>query len=193
MSRTRTTTTTTERIRAALRQRRFPRRLRIAAVDPPDGLGELVEALRRASDRPDDAGRPESPGRLDEPAGGTPLDDRTLADLATALWRARRRMVVPGTDEPRPDQRHAFRHVQSTWDVLAGAEVTVQDHDGSRFESGLALDVLAFQPTPGLAGEQVVETVRPSVYVRGRAIQRGQVIVGTPEESSEEGSEGSEP
>jgi hypothetical protein len=166
-----------ERARAALRQQRFPRVLRIAPVDPPEGLDDLVEALRRTRERPD------------EPAGGTALDDRTLADLATALWRARRRMVVPGTDDPRPDQRQAFRHVQSTWDVLAGAEVTVQDHDGSPFESGLALDVLAFQPTPGLAGEQVVETVRPSVYVRGRTVQRGQVIVGTPEEGPEKGSE----
>jgi hypothetical protein len=169
-----------ERVRAALRQRRFPRVLRIAVVDPPEGLDDLVEALRRTSERLAEPA---------EPADGTSLDDRTLADLATALWRARRRMVVPGTDDPRPDQRQAFRHVQSTWDVLAGAEVTVQDHDGSRFESGLALDVLAFQPTPGLAGEQVVETVRPSVYVRGRPIQRGQVIVGTSEESAEKGTE----
>jgi hypothetical protein len=186
------TGTTTERVRAALRQRRFPRWMRITAVDLPDRVDDLVEALRRAGERPDRSDGPERPA---EAADGTSFDDRTLADLVTALWRTRRRMVVPGTDEPRPDQRQAFRHVQSTWDVLAGAEVTIQDHDGGRFESGLALDVLAFQPTRGLAAEQVVETVRPSVYVRGRAIQRGQVIVGTPQDGpeSENESEGSEP
>ena len=172
-------------VAAAVRQRRFPRPLRIGAADLPDGIDALVDAVRALGEAaptgataagPDDGVAGD--GAADD---GDVLDDRSLAGLATALWRTRRRMLQPGTDEPLPELRHAFRHLQSTWQTLAAAGVTIQDHDGTPFESGLALEVLTFQPTAGLRAEQVVETVRPSVYVRTRTIQLGQVIVGTPD------------
>jgi hypothetical protein len=175
------TRTTGRSLRGAVRQWRFPRALRIAAAAPPAGLDQLVETVRTLVETP--GGR--SNGR--DPGPGEPvLDDRAVANLATGLWRARRRMLEPGSDQPRPEVRKEFRHVQATWDVLADAGIKVQDHDGDRFVPGLALDVLVFQPTAGLEHEEVVETIRPSVYVRGRSIQLGQVIVGTP---GEEGGE----
>jgi hypothetical protein len=41
--------------------------------------------------------------------------------------------------------------------------------------------VLAHQPTGGIGREEVVETVKPSVYLRGVMIQMGDVVVGVPE------------
>ncbi len=91
-------------------------------------------------------------------------------------------MVRPGTDEPLPEVAKLFRHLDSTWDVVVQAGVQIQHHTGARFESGLGLSVLAYQPTPDLAHETVVETIKPSVYYQGRLIQMGEVIVGTPAE-----------
>ena len=167
--------TTGRSLRGAVRQWRFPRALRIAAAKPPAGLDELVDEMRRLGQpaRRNGSGPVESVESVE-----SVLDDRALADLATGLWRARRRMLEPGGDEPRPEVRKEFRHVRSTWDTLADAGVKVQDHDGTRYDTGLALEVLTFQPTAGLEHEVVLDTIRPSVYVQGRTIQLGQVIVG---------------
>ena len=112
--------------------------------------------------------------------GVTAVDPGLLADVATGLWRARGKLVDPASGEPLPAGRGAHRHVQRTLEVLARAGVEVVDHQGADFVAGVVLDVVAFQPVPGLTREVVIEVVRPSVYVGGVLVQRGEVIVGTP-------------
>jgi hypothetical protein len=56
----------------------------------------------------------------------------------------------------------------------------IQDHTGNPYDSGQSLEVLAFQPTDGITNEVVIETVRPSLYLQGHRILKGQVIVGSP-------------
>jgi hypothetical protein len=92
----------------------------------------------------------------------------------------RNKMVQPGTDVPLPEVRGLYRHLESTWDALAGAGVEIQSHDGTAADPGLSLSVVAYQPTPGLDRDRVIETIRPTVYHHGRVIQQGEVIVGTP-------------
>jgi len=45
----------------------------------------------------------------------------------------------------------------------------------------MSLKVISFQPTPGLGRERVIETIKPTIYFKGKAIQMGEVIVGRPE------------
>ncbi|WP_152363694.1 hypothetical protein [Microlunatus speluncae] len=99
------------------------------------------------------------------------LDAHAVADLATAVWRLRGKV---GEDDP------AYRHLRSTLDALTDAGVEAQSHDGAAYDPGLRLSVVAFQPTPGLGRELIIETIRPSVYVRGQLLRMGAVIVGTP-------------
>lgn len=165
----------TSRAVAAIRQRRFPPEFRIAGRDAALELRATIEEIRSlATQVPSSDAAPTD----------VRLDDRVVARLATGLWRARRRMCRPGSGEPLPEMRQPHRHVQSAWDELEEAGVLVQDHDGDAFASGLALQVVAFQPEPGLTEERVIETVRPSIYRKGRVIQMGEVIVGTPDERS---------
>lgn len=105
-----------------------------------------------------------------------------LADLGTGLWRLRQKMVQPGTNEPIDEVRRAFRHLESIWDVLAQSGVEIQDHTGESVPEGgiYALKAIAYEPTPGLIHEQVVETVKPSIYFREQMIQMGEVVIGTP-------------
>jgi hypothetical protein len=165
-----------QRLRAGLRQLRYPAPFRIAPpavqADLRAGLEDLVARERARAPLP-------KPVESDDSSPGP--DPESLAAAATGLWRLRMRMMQKGTDQPLPEMRRAFRHLQSTWDALAGAGVEIQDHDGMPFDTGQTLSVLAFQPGAGLDRERVIETVRPTVYLRGRCIQIGEVIVGTPD------------
>jgi hypothetical protein len=115
--------------------------------------------------------------------------DRLIAELATGVWRLRRRLQATGVDrpdQPRDELRRAGRDVEAMWDALTQAGVQVLDPTGSPYDPGQSLTVLAFQPTPGLSQERVIETVKPTVYLRARWAQMGEVIVGTPEAKDKE-------
>lgn len=153
--------------RASVRQWRHPKEFRIRAAAWP------VEALDAF------AGLTNAPADVAEAANG--LSERSVADVATGVWRLRARMAAlpEGT-------RSATRHVEMAWDALAQAGVEIRDHLHDPFDPGLSITVVAFQPTPGLAREQVIETIRPSVYLHDRVVQVAEVIVGTPSEAKTE-------
>lgn len=126
-------------------------------------------------------------------AGERPLDQAAVAEFATGLWRLRRRLADmarnsapaassdPAQDRDQStDRRRLQRQFDSLWSTLAAAGVEVQEHDELRYDSGLDLQVLEFQQTDGLTDETVLETLRPSVYLHGRRVQTGEVVVGIP-------------
>ena len=156
---------------ANLRQLIFPREFRIGQPPWPD---DYLETLRKLADLPPP---PPPPGPDDKER------IRFLADLATGVWRLRSKMVEPGTGRPKEQFRREYRHLESVWDVLTQAGMEIQDHTGKPFDSGQALRALAFQPTPGVKRERVQETVKPTIYFKGRHIQMGEVIVESPEKA----------
>lgn len=109
---------------------------------------------------------------------------RFFADMGTALWRLRQKMVRPGSNDPLDEMRRAYRHFESAWSLLQQAGVEIQDHTDRLFDAGMELSVLTFQPMPELKHELVVETIKPTIYYKKVMIQRGEVIVGTPEASA---------
>ena len=116
------------------------------------------------------------PGAL----AGTDLSS-FLSALGTSLWRLRQRMLQPGTDRPFEEMRLVYRHLESAWTALAQAGVTILDHTGQAFHYGQALKVISYQPTPSLVREEVIETLRPTIYFKDMAVQMGEVVVGTPD------------
>ncbi|MFC9975882.1 hypothetical protein ACFVH6_33835 [Spirillospora sp. NPDC127200] len=159
---------------AAFRQWRQPREFRIAA---PHWPAEALAALAAARDD-----RPGAPADTitdgadaPVPVGGSGPSESALADLAVHLWRLGNRINAAPNGS-----RALSRHLEAAWDALGAAGVEVQDHLGRPFDPGLRIKVVAFQPTPGLGREQVVEAVRPAVYLDGRLLRPGEVIVGTP-------------
>lgn len=106
---------------------------------------------------------------------------RLLADIVNGLWRLKNKMVDEETNEPLDEMQKAFRHFESIWDALKSAGININEHEkNSSFDSGLALNVLSFQPMSGLNREIIIETIKPSISYKDRPIQTGQVIVGTP-------------
>ncbi len=158
-------------VRAEVRQMLFPREFRIPALPPLLEAEDLLRTVRELSAAAG-AARRESldPGSL-----------KLLADVGTGLWRLKQKMLRPGTDQPLEEMRRAYRHLESVWDALSQAGTEIQDHTGSPFDPGMAIRVISYQPTAGLAREKVIETIKPTIYYRGRTVQMGEVIVGRPE------------
>jgi hypothetical protein len=191
-----------------VRQRRYPPEFRIPRVWPPQDPYERADAYpppHDASARPETrtgpaapaVPRPPTPRRAAAEEAGTP-SDALLVDLATSLWRLGKKLAESAesagsagssseSNGPGPGRasaaarRKETRHLTAALDALAAAGVRAQDHDGTDFDLGLALEVLAYQPLPHATRETVHETLRPSVFRDGRRIQMGQVIVARPE------------
>jgi hypothetical protein len=104
-------------------------------------------------------------------------DDKALAEAATSLWRAQRKLAQ-GKQEAQGKQ--AARYLRTCADALAEAGLTLQDHDGEPFHSGRSVEVLLYSEDPEATAETVLETVRPAVYHHDRRIQTAQVIVAVP-------------
>lgn len=156
-------------MRADLRQRHHRRAFRIG---PP----VLDERLRARLDRLlAEVAKPAAPDR--EPADE--LDHKAVVDAVTALWRAQRKLAQDGERMTRYAVQ-ADRYLTTCRDELAKAEIVVQGHDGDPYHPGRALDVQDYQDSPDVDVETVLLTARPSVYIRGRLVQMGQVIVGRP-------------
>lgn len=154
---------------AGIRQFFYPREFRIGVIERAaeleSNLKDLVEALQH----------------LPPPSSSEEGDqDSFLADIATGLWRLRGKMVDMSNEVPTDDVKWTKRYFESVWDALTSADIRVVDHTNTPFDSGLSLKSLAFQPTPGLTREMVIETIKPTVYKGQRKIQMGEVIVGTP-------------
>lgn len=158
---------------AGLRQLLYPRELRIHPVAWPEDVGA---ALAQIADAMEAASRAEPPSE-------SSYEERCrfLAQVGTGLWRLRKNMLRPGSDQPHEEMRRAYRHLESVLDVLAEEGLKIQDHTDSRFDSGMSLQVIAFQPTAGIESERVAETIKPTIYLDETVIQMGEVIVATPE------------
>jgi hypothetical protein len=151
---------------AEVRQWRQHKAFRIAA---PRWSGTEYDDLDRYLTELGETVRPsESPPKT--------TDDTSLAEAATNLWRARRKLAQ-GNDG---QGKQAARYLRTCAEALAVAGLTVQDHDGEPFHAGRSVDVLLYSDDPEVTVETVVETVRPAVYQHDRRIQTAQVIVAVP-------------
>lgn len=156
----------------SLRQLKYPREFRI---NPPVWSGEMADIIEKAAVLVKNIGS--------APSAGT--DDKELfcflSKLGTGLWRIRKSIIPEGGSEPAEENRRVFRHLESVWDALSDQGVEIRDHTGEKIMGGEALKIISFQPTPGLVRDQVIETIRPTIYYKEKMIQIGEVIVGKPE------------
>lgn len=155
-----------------LRQIQYPKEFRIAPPTWSAGIREQLQEITDLLRKP--------------PVGPNGPGSRFVSDLGTGLWRLRLKMIQPETGRPLDEMRRAYRHFESVWDALGSEGVKIYDHTGEAFDRGKSLRVVAFQPTPGLGRDMIVETIKPTIYLKDDLIQTGEVIVGTPEEGPKE-------
>lgn len=156
-------------LRRLIMRMTIPDEFEIPAYEWPANLQQAITASIAARNDGGPVGRA---------AEGLPAE--VLVDLSTGLWRLRQKMHRPGTQQPLDEVKRAYRHLESVWDALAAAGVDIQDYSDCPFDPGMSLKVVSFQPTPGLSRDLIVETIKPSIYLKGKPIQMGEVIVATP-------------
>lgn len=106
---------------------------------------------------------------------------KAFAIIATNTWRAKAKMVDPDTGKTKEEMKRVYRHIEAIFESLSQIGVETIDPIGRAYDTGMALKVVTFEPTPGLSNEEITETIKPSVAWQGRLIQIGEVIVGTPQ------------
>lgn len=104
---------------------------------------------------------------------------KLIADIATAVWRMRDKFKMVNIDDLPDEITKANRHLESIWDTLISAKVEIRDHTNEKYVPGMALKVIAFQPTSSVQTEKIAETIKPSVFYKDTLIQVGEVIVAT--------------
>lgn len=163
-----------------LRQMLFPKEFRIVAPPWPGTTAAAVlrQWMAAAQSRLAETTRRETCADVNlEPLG------TLLADLGTNVWRLQQKMLEPGTDRPLTEMRRVYRHVEAMWAALKQQGIEIQDPVGHVVPDGgvYGLKVLACQPTPGIAREKVLETVKPAIRYKEQVIQMGEVILAVPE------------
>ncbi|MFD7517835.1 hypothetical protein ACFV85_23885 [Streptomyces niveus] len=162
------------RLREDLQQRRHHRAFRIAPLPSDEPSREELARLLASV-----AASATDPGVEQQPSAESPLEEKALAEAATNLWRAQRRLTRQG-EEASTRSRQTGRYLRSCREALDDAGLLVQEHEGDAFHAGRSLEALAFEDDPSLEADTVRETIRPTIYLHGRRIQMGQVIVGCP-------------
>ncbi len=157
---------------------RDPRKL---ARFPVPAIDDALTAWRELADAP--VSRPSS-APAPAPSGGSAEAelDGPLADLATHVWRARHRLNDAA--QPADALRRTSRHIDSAVESFRLLDLNLKDWINEPYDPGLPVKVLTYQPTAGLTRDTVIEVIRPAVLWRGRLLQSGEVVVGTPVEAT---------
>lgn len=108
----------------------------------------------------------------------------SIASIVTNLWRAKVKMVEPGTGEPKEETRRIYRHIEGALETFQQMGVTITEMTNQPYDAGLPVKVLAFQPSPGLKRDTILEVVRPTIIWRDTLLQMGEIVVGISAESS---------
>jgi hypothetical protein len=103
-----------------------------------------------------------------------------LAQIATNAWRLKVRMIDAETGEPKEQTAKLYRFVEGLFRALDEAGIQVVDKTGKPYDEGMPEKVISFEQTPGLAREQIIDTVRPTIRWRERPLCNGEIIVGLP-------------
>lgn len=100
-----------------------------------------------------------------------------LMELGTGIWRVRRKME--SLSRMPKEIKDALYSLESIWMSMSDGGVEIIDHTGvmpSKHEA----KIVEVRDTPGLAREQVIDTIKPTILIHGEVVQAGEVIVGRP-------------
>lgn len=111
-------------------------------------------------------------------------DAKFWGELSTRLWRADRQLRRLNESEPSDGIERLTRRFEEVFEALRDHDIEILDHTGEKYDAGMTLKVLQFEPQDGIKDEVIVETVKPSVRLKGVFVP-GEVVVATPREYSQ--------
>lgn len=106
-----------------------------------------------------------------------------IKELAVAAWRLEKWLENLNSDR-KMAAKSALRSIKK---YISALDVKVIDPIGSRFDPGLAVEVINNEAEEAMEDDLViVETLSPYVYQKGELIQHARVIIGTKEKNQTE-------
>ena len=154
-----------------VKQALYPSQFKISSPD----LLSISNSLERVSTLLGSASSTQKPESVQE-TGLLGL----FADVAINIWRMQRR--VQAKEDMTEELRKISRDIESAWYVLEQAGIEVKDHTGEKYNSGMALRVIAFESVPNISEEQIKETIKPTIYYKQKLFRMGEVVVAKPSE-----------
>jgi hypothetical protein len=100
---------------------------------------------------------------------------RFLIDLGTGVWRIRRK--IEGLSRMPKEIKDALYSLESTWASMSAGGVEIVDHTGTIPLKNEA-KIIEVREIPNLTRDQVIETIKPTIILRGEIIQVGEVVMG---------------
>jgi len=114
-----------------------------------------------------------------------------ISSLAIEIWRLEKKVQKEKEDTTKNENSEftsIVNQMQRIKDVFKKQEIEICEHSGTAYNDGLSLKVLHIEEINGLpeGKMQIIETIKPSVYLKGKVIFLGEVIVGKAKESKKE-------
>jgi hypothetical protein len=106
--------------------------------------------------------------------------------LITYVWRIKERAFDRHSNEAKEslsseEVKKICRYVDQMVGIINSLGFEIKDRIGEPFNYGLPESVIATKPQPGITQETVIETVLPTIYFKEKPIQRGEIIIASPE------------
>lgn len=111
-----------------------------------------------------------------------------VSSLAIEIWRLGKRVQREKEDIAKGGSlgfASIVDQMQRIKDVFKKQEIDISEHTGETYNDGLSLKVLHVEEMNGIpiGKMQIIETIKPSVYLKGKVIFLGEVIVGKAKEN----------
>jgi hypothetical protein len=116
-----------------------------------------------------------------------------ISSLSIELWRLKKRIQNMKTDNEKKQRIDDFSsitdQVQRIDDVLKKYEIEICDHIGENYNDGKSLKVLHIEEIENIpiGKMKVIETIKPTIYLNGKVIFFGEVIIGKSKDKRERG------
>lgn len=104
---------------------------------------------------------------------------RFIKKIANNVWKLRNKMFdVDGN--PKDGFEKVYRPVDALWDALKEIDVTVKSHDGESYDTGMPVNVVAWEKREGATREEIIETLKPTIRLGDQLLQWADVIAVAP-------------
>ena len=104
---------------------------------------------------------------------------RFIKKIANNVWKLRNKMLDEDGN-PKDHFDRVYRFVEALDDALKEIDVSIKSHDGETYDTGMAVNVVAWEKREGATREEIIETIKPTIRLGDRLLQWADVIAVTP-------------
>ena len=104
---------------------------------------------------------------------------RFIKKIANNVWKLRNKMLDEDGN-PKAHFDRVYRFVEALDDALTEIDVSIKSHDGETYDTGMAVNVVAWEKREGATREKIIETIKPTIRLGDRLLQWADVIAVTP-------------